>query len=443
MKITFIRPSMVPGRAHDALEPLSLAILSALTPPEIDRAFYDDRIEEIPLDESTDVVAMTVDTHAARRAYQLARAFHERGVRVIMGGAHPTLCPREVLDFADAVVRGDAEDTWPHVVEDLRAGSLKRMYTSTFPELGGVSPDRSIYSGKRYGGLRVAQFGRGCRYRCDFCSVHAVYGDNVRQRPVADLVREIESAGARLWLLADDNLFSDMECGKALCRALKPLRVRWACQASVNVTDDLELVQLMAESGCRVLLSGFESLDAANLTQMHKGGAPAPERYEAQVRMLRDHGIMVYGTFVFGYDEDTVDTIQAALRFAQRAKLVLANFNPLMPFPGTALYDRLQDEGRLIDERWWLSPAVRIGQGLFQPKRITAEELEEACYQAKTEFNSVGSIARRALDMRSNTANLALFLSANLASRREIHRKQGLGMGAAKPLEPIHAGALL
>ncbi len=438
MKVVLIRPSMTPGHAHDALEPLPLAILAGLTPPDIDRVMFDDRIESVPFDTPADMVAMSVDTFSARRAYQMAQAFHARGVRVVMGGPHPTICPDEVAGFADVVVCGDADDTWPQVLSDARKGTLRRLYASSFPPIAACHPDRSLYAGRRYGTVRLVQSGRGCPHSCDFCSVDAIYGKTVRKRPIPDVMDELRSTPARLWAFADDNLFTDAESGAAFCRAIKPLGLRWACQAGLDVAGDPAFARLLAESGCRVVLCGFESMNQANLRQMGKAWTGAHGGYEKQAAMLRECGIMVYGTFVFGYDSDTPETIRAALDFSLRAKLFMANFNPLMPFPGTALYDRLRREGRLVYDRWWLSPDYRFGQGLFHPRGMSAEQLEQGCYQAKTEFHRATNILRRAFDGKANRDNLGLFCLANMVSRREIHRKQGGRLGAAQPLLPFH-----
>jgi radical SAM superfamily enzyme YgiQ (UPF0313 family) len=149
---------------------------------------------------------------------------------------------------------------------------------------------------------------------------------------------------------------------------------------------------------------------------------------------------MIYGTFVFGYDDDTVDSFDASVEFALRSNFYLANFNPLTPTPGAALYDRLRAEGRLIYDRWWLSPGFRYGQATFHPRRMTADQLTEGCYRARSAFNRYGSIFKRALAPKTNCRGpyrLAVYLASNLISRREVHRKQGLRLGDGTPLGPV------
>jgi len=260
---------------------------------------------------------MTVETYTARRAYQLGDAYRRRGIPVVMGGYHPSFLPDEVLGHADAVVEGDAEGLWPQVVADARAGRLKPRYRQDgFPALAGARPDRSVFAGKRYAPLALVQYGRGCRYACEFCSIRAFYGASVRRRPVPEVVAEIEQAGRRHVFFADDNLFVDVPSARALFEAVRPLGITWSCQVSIDVARDPELVRLMSRSGCIVALIGFESLDAANLAQMRKGWNLRHGGYDAAIGRLQDAGIMLYGTFVFGYDRDTVASFERTLEFA-------------------------------------------------------------------------------------------------------------------------------
>jgi radical SAM superfamily enzyme YgiQ (UPF0313 family) len=429
---------MADVRSADAMQPLSLAILASLTPADVQLELMDERLEPIRFDAPTDLVAMTVETFTARNAYQIAARFRRRGIPVVMGGYHPTLLPEEALQHADAVVVGDAEGIWPEIVEDARAGELRRVYQAAeTPSLAGPMPRRDIFRGKRYAPLNLVQFGRGCRFACDFCSIHAFYGTNLRWRPVEDVVVEIKSLGRRHLLFVDDNLLADQGRAEALFRSLIPLRVRWSCQASIDVCREPRLLKLMADSGCQAMVIGFESLDPRNLQQMNKGWAVQDGDYAASIRKIREHGIMVYGTFVFGYDYDTADAFDACVDFALRSRFFLANFNPLTPTPGTALYRRLAAEERLLHDRWWLAPEFRYGQALFRPRGMSPEQLAEGCYRARRAFTTFRSIFRRAWDWRTNCRSpgrLGAFLLGNFISRREIRRKQGMALGGAGSL---------
>ena len=194
---------MVSGTPGDPLEPLVFAVLAGLTPPDVESVLYDDRIETIPFEEPTDLVAITVDTFTAKRSYQIATQYHCRGIPVVMGGYHPTLQTEEVLQFATSVVIGDAEGVWAEAIEDARKGNLKRIYDGRYPSLDGVQPDHTIFKGKRYKPMALVQLGRGCRFNCNFCSIHAFYGNNIRRRPFHQVVKEIEQAGRKYVFFTD------------------------------------------------------------------------------------------------------------------------------------------------------------------------------------------------------------------------------------------------
>ena len=438
MKITFIRPNMNDQYAADAMEPLVFAILAAQTPPDVELAFFDDRIEPIDLKAPTDMVAMTVETYTARRAYQIAAHYRQQDIPVVMGGYHPTLLPEETLQFADTIVIGDAEGIWPQIVRDARARRLQRVYRQdTLPPLEGLQLDRTIFQDKRYLSATMVQTGRGCRFSCDFCSIHAFYQHSLRHRTVAEVVQEIELAGRKFVIFVDDNLFSTPRRAEELFRALIPLNIRWFCQVSIDIARHDHLLDLMAQSGCIAALIGLESLDGHNLQQMNKGWQIKQGGYSAVLKKFYQRGIMLYGTFVFGYDHDTSDTIERTLEFALSARLAIANFNPLTPTPATPLYNRLQAENRLLFDRWWLDPNFRYGQALFHPLLMTADELTEGCFQARQAFNRYSSIFKRAIGNYHSSYHLGLYLAANWVSRKEIYRKQGSKLGSSAPLEML------
>lgn len=441
MNITLIQPNTFGGKPHDAMEPLAFAILRALTPPDVEVAFYDERIETIPLGEATDVAVLSISTFAAQRAYQVAAGFKARGIPVIAGGFHPTLCPDEAARFVDCVVIGDAEETWPGIVDDLKNGRLKKRYESQRRPLADILPDRSLFRHKKYVPVLPVQFGRGCRYRCDFCSIHAFYGTTLRQRPLECLAKELDGLRAGHIMFTDDNLLQDRSSFDALLSCLEGRDRNWSCQVSIDAAGSAELVERMATAGCRSVTVGFESLDPANLRQMGKSANEQCGDYGRAIRAFNDCGIMVYGCFVFGYDADTPDSFKRTLDFALGNHLFLANFIPLTPMPGTPLYARLKTEGRLINDPWWLDAGYRYGKTVFRPCGMSPEQLEEGVWFLRTEFNRYRNMAKRMARNpvhRSDLYNAAAFLATNLTARKEIKRKHCAALYALN--EPIAQG---
>ncbi len=433
MKIALMRPNMGAYRSSDGMAPLSLGILAARSEGH-SVTLWDETVEAMPETLDADLVAMTVQTFTARRAYDLADAYRAQGIRVVMGGYHPSFLPDEAAQHADAVMVGDAEGYWEQMLRDAEAGQLQRIYRSDNQvDLSDYRIDRSIFAGKRYAPVELAQWGRGCRFACDFCSIHAFYGKNLRQRPLAPFVEELAALNRRrLLFFVDDNLFADERSLRGMLQAIKPLGLNWSCQISIDVARNESLLDLMAEAGCRFALIGFESLDRANLIQMKKRWNNVAGSYLDVVKSMHARNIGIYGTFVFGYDNDTLDTIRRAVDFALEARLELANFNPLTPTPGSGLYDRLRDEGRLLRPNWWLDADYKYGDPIFEPGRIDAGELTQACFEAKRDFYAWGDIARRTVgrDRPFTWFTAVNTLIANLISRREVYRKQGKALGA-------------
>ena len=441
MRIALIRPDLGLQKKKKeigkfCLEPKSLSILASLTPADDEIRIADDRLEPMPYDEPFDLVALSVGTFQARRAYEIADAFRARGRKVVMGGFHPTFCPEEAAEHADAVAMGEAEGLWPTILEDARRGQLQREYRKAErPELT-LPPCRpNVVPTNRYAPMSVVQFGRGCNHNCDFCCIKAYYKSSLRHRPADEVIAEIRRGGRDWVFFADDNLIADRAQAKEFLRQLIPLGIRWVSQTSLDFVDDPELLELMVKSGCQVVIIGLESLDPKNLRQMGKGWSKAVD-YGQKLKIIRDNGIMVYGTFVFGYDGDTPDVFARTLDFALEQKLFMANFNHLQPYPGTRLYERLRKESRLVYEKWWLDPAYRFGQACFHPRQMSAEQLTQGAFETRCKFSSWSGIARRFLDFRANAGsfyNALTFLLTNLASQLDIHRKQGIPLGSAKP----------
>ena len=430
-KITLLRPNMGDYRSTDALPPLAMGILTARTPKDIEVRFYDDRVEALPLDEPTDLVAMSVETFTARRAYHLADHYRARKIPVVMGGHHPTLLPEEALLHADAVVRGDAEGAWEELLDDFRHGTLKDLYhskTEGYPDGRGL--DYGIFKDKKYAKAHLVQYGRGCRHHCDFCSIHSFYGQTLRHRPVGEVASEVgmllKRHPRRLLMFVDDNLYSSSAGMVELLEAIRPLNAKWACQISADVVLDSKAMDMMAASGCRVALLGFESINEENLKAMKKSWSRACGDSLDVVREFHARGITVCGTFIFGYDGDTAESINATVDFVKKARLEMALLSPLTPLPSTAFYERLKKEGRLLRPDWWLDPGYRYGDSIIAPAGMDPEEFSRVCFDAKQSFYSWGSILNRVFLPGSgfNLWNMGMIALVNLISRHEVYRKQ-------------------
>lgn len=406
MRLTIIHPCIgrKPGQKYIRtwqMEALPAATLAGLTPPGVEVRFYDDRMEQIPFDEATDLVAISVETYTAKRAYQIATEYRKRRVPVVMGGFHASLCPDEVAQYAEAVVCGEAEVLWPRVVDDARHGRLEKFYRQTGrTSLTGLKPDRSIFRGKRYLPIGLIEAGRGCHFKCDFCAVQTVFKASQTRRPVDAIVEELLRLKdtRKLFFFVDDNITSNLEQAKEFFRALIPLNVRWVSQSSINAAHDEEFLDLLKRSGCQGVLIGFESLNPANLKDMNKAFNTMRGGFEKALANLRRHHIRIYGTFIFGYDRDTPESFAETVAFAREHALYIAAFNHLTPFPGTPLYARLQGEGRLLYDKWWLDERYSYNRIPFQPRSMTPESLQQNCLAARREFYSWLSIVQRGFD---------------------------------------------
>jgi len=438
MKIIFVLPGVGKKEDHPyitswKMEPLSFAVLASLTPPDIEVKLVDDRLETINYDEPADLVAISVETYTAKRSYDIASSFRERGIPVILGGYHPTLLPGEAIRFADSIVLGEAENVWPQVLNDIKNNCLKRLYKSDQrPTLSGLSPDRSIFNGKKYMPITLVETARGCKFACNFCSISAFYQRSHNYRPPKEVAAEIERTGKKNFFLVDDNIVANSEVAKELFKELIPLKIRWVSQGSLNMANDRELLKLMAKSGCMGLLIGFESLNQQNLMQMNKSWNNSKYSYDESLNIIREHGLAIYATFVFGYDSDDKNTFDKTVEFAIKHKFFLAAFNHLVPFPGTVLYNKLKQEGRLRFDKWWLHPDYRYGDIAFWPKRMSPEQLKEYCLQARKNFFRYGSITSRLFDFKTNCQNAfyaLIFLSTNLMLRKEIGLKMDIPIG--------------
>ncbi|MBN2120776.1 MAG: B12-binding domain-containing radical SAM protein [Candidatus Omnitrophica bacterium] len=436
MKITLIKPNMGLKKGQDyqdlgSMQPYALAILAGLIPSDVEVKLYDDRLDRIDYDEKTDLVAITVETFTAKRAYTIAGNFRKRAVPVVMGGFHASLIPNEVKEHADSVVIGEAEPVFGKVIDDLKRNALKPFYYSGFKcELLGYRPDRRIFRGKKYLPITLTHFSRGCPYSCSYCPDAVLYQGGIRFRPVEDVVDDIESQDKDLIFFVDNNITYNRTKLEKLLRAVRGLGIKWISQADINVAKDEKILKLMAKSGCIGLVIGFETLSEASLRQMQKfPNIPLLYRYDELVRRIHDYGISVWAAFLLGYDYDTKDTIEATLEFAIKHKFFFSAFNQLIPYHGTPIYSFLKAQQRLLFDRWWIDTDYKFGQTSFMPKNMSPEELTDGCLQARLRFNSYTNIFRRATNVNANFRNLhriAMFLKYTYLFKKEIKNKQNM-----------------
>jgi radical SAM superfamily enzyme YgiQ (UPF0313 family) len=411
-----------------------MARLAAMTPPDWQITFLDDRLEPIDYEIETDLVGLSLETYSSKRGYDIAARFRKRGIPVVLGGYHATLCPEEAKEHADTVCIGEAESIWHEILGDAGTGHLKPFYKGdrTRP-LQGLQPDRRIFQGKNYLPVALVETSRGCPFQCNFCSIGAVFQGTYRRRPAQEIVEELRNVHDKYVFFVDDNIVGDPDGARELFEAITPLGIQWMSQGSLHALKDESLILQMARSGCMGLLIGFESLNPQNLVAMGKRINKVDD-YRAAVTRLRRSGVFVYGTFIFGYPHDTLESFDESVRFAKQENLFLAAFNHLVPFPGTPLYRDLEAAGNLIYRQWWLSEEYRFGQVPFRPATMNSEEVEENCRRARSAFYTWTSIARRSLELRSNSPTPGrawAYWMLNWMLRRELSQKAGIPLGGA------------
>lgn len=438
MRITIIHPA-IGHRINEKyirswqMEPLPAALIAGLTAKDIEVKFYDDRMEKIPFDEPTNAVVMSLETYTAKRAYQIASEYRKRHIPVIVGGFHATLMPEEAQRYAETVVIGEAEDIWQTVMDDLRYARLQKRYFGGRPKLDYTPVDRTIFANKRYLPIKLIETGRGCKFPCEFCSIQSFFERTHRVRAIDSIVSEIRSLKdiTKIFFFVDDNFAGNIKAAKELLKALIPLNIRWITQMSINAAHDEEFLSLLAQSGCKGVLIGFESLDEQNLKEMKKGFNTMKGGYLNALDKLRKYQIMVYGTFVFGFENDDYHSFDKAVDFAIEQGFYIAAFNHLTPFPGTPLYSKLQQENRLRYGAWWLDDDYRYNDIPFTHKNFSTQELTRLCVDARSKFYSLRSIMKRGFH-QSNRANAFMFRNffpINLMHRKDVQGRNGYPLG--------------
>ncbi|MCJ8331892.1 MAG: radical SAM protein [Lentisphaeria bacterium] len=398
--------------------PLTLTTLAALIPENlnVEVELYDEGIEEIP-ELDVDMVAMTVITGSAMRSYALAEEYMKRGITVVIGGPHVTLMPDEAAQHADSIITGYAEVNWPCLLRDFSLNKLKNKYTmATDFNLQDPAllpyPRRDLLNGKNYNTTHTFEATRGCVHECDFCVVPSAWGRKPFQKPIDHVIADIKQSGAKRLVFYDLNLIANRHYAVELFKALIPLNISWF-GLSTTLIDD-KLAELMARSGCKGLLIGFESISKSVLKESAKV-FNQPDNYRDLIVRLQKQGIMINGTFVFGNDEDRLENFDMIKDFVLDTGIELPRFSILTPFPGTPLFTRLKEEGRILNEDWSLYDGQHV---VFQPRHMSPDELVKGHEKLWKDVYSYSSILKRtSRQMLRQIAFSPVIFGANIGYR--------------------------
>ena len=385
------------GRVIASLPSLGLLTVAALTPPDVE-VIYREVQEARPEDplEPFDLVGISSFSAQIDEAYALADRYRAAGVPVVLGGLHVSLVPDEATEHADSIVVYGAEGAWPRLIDDFRRRQrLERRYlglrAGVFEPPNYVRPRFDLLRGRPYNRLTV-QTSRGCPLDCEFCAASLRITSTFQQKPVPLVVDEIraalEAAEQPFFEFADDNTFLNKKWGKEFLRAIAPLGLRWFTETDISLANDAELLDLLAESGCRQILVGLESPAGEDLDGIdpHNWKRKYSSRYLEAIDKIQSRGVTVNGCFVLGLDNHTPEIFAQVKEFVDRSRLLEVQVTVMTPFPGTPLYDRLAREGRLLQPRYW--DRCTLFDVNYRPRGMTVEQLEEGmCWLFREIYN--------------------------------------------------------
>lgn len=384
---------------YSLFPPLSLLTLAGLVPPDRYRMLVrDEHVEEVIVDEDVDLVVMTVYVSSARRAYELSDYYRARGAKVFLGGIHPTTLPEEATQHADSVCLGPGESVFLRMLEDFEAGRLRRQYHGRIDtDLSNVPvARRDLMNQSKYLVPNTIVASRGCPYCCDFCYKEGFWGRHYHAfRPLSEIRKELDTFKHRFVFFLDDNLLGNRREARRLFALLREYDFVWQASASLDAACTPGFLREAYDCGCRSLFVGFESVIKANMERAHK---PQNRKYDYAEAISRFHdaGIMINGSFVYGFDDDDRDVFVRTVEFAIENKVETATFHILTPFPKTRLFATLSREGRILHQDWERYDTRHV---VFQPKRMSASQLEEGYWWSYEEFYKYGSILRRSVGL--------------------------------------------
>ncbi|HLG19040.1 MAG TPA: radical SAM protein [Bdellovibrionota bacterium] len=406
-------------------------MIAALAAPNFDEVrIVEEAFERLDLDESADLVGITMMTCQAPRGYFLADHFRKRGIRTICGGSHASFMTEECGRHFDSVVINEVEMVWEEIVGDFEADRMKPVYHSNklidLKDLRMPRKDLFFNTGTTLN-AQVLQTGRGCPLGCNFCTVTLMYGKTFRTRPIEHIVEEIKRYPSKIFFFVDDNIFLSKSHAYELCEALLPLNIKWGSQGSMElICRDEKLLKLASRAGCMSLFVGIESIDQETLNSAHKAFNKV-KNYEENIRKMHRAGINVVGAFIFGFDQDTPESFDRVYEFAMKNHLAMVNTGIMTPFPGTDVYEKAKREGKIFDHDW---EHYTGGQLVWRHPTMSKEEIEELYIEFRQRFYAWPSIFKR---FWANRAHPLYYFAMNFTHWWRAYKSPRLAPSAVAP----------
>lgn len=395
MKLLLVMPHPNPHRtfmSRFTYPSLTLKQIAAVIPQEHDIDLVDERFEPIDFNKEYDAVGISTLTYNSLRGYEVAKKFREKGIPVFYGGYHASLMPDEAKQHVDAVIVGEGERVIPQVLKDIENHSLQQIYTPDRllqpEEIPAARHDIGSYNPFN----EPIQASRGCPTGCEFCAMQIVEGNKFRGRPADHVVEELKSIKTKTIFFADASLTINPSYSKELFKGMAELNKYSECFGNINVLSrDDEFLSLAQEAGIINWYVGIESISQQNIDQAGKGTNKV-ENYSKAIQKIHDHGMMVTGFFMFGFDFDTTDTFKKTLDLIYEWDLDEVSFSIVTPYPGTRLFQRFEKEGRITCRDW-----SQFGEGNvnYKIQGLSEEELLNGIKYMALDYYSVPHIINR------------------------------------------------
>lgn len=404
---------------------LTLQQIAAITPKEHHVEIVDERFGRVNFNKDYDLVGISCLTYNSIRGYEIANIFRKKGTKVVFGGYHASLLPEEAKQHADSVVIGEGEETWPKLLKDLEKGSLKPFYRAEKllepEEIPPARHDIGLFTPF----TEAIQASRGCPTGCEFCAMQMVEGPRFRGRLVENVINEMKTLRAKIIFFADASLTINPTYTKSLFKGMKEINANFECFGNMNVlTRDDELLKAASDAGVYKWYIGIESISQENINAAGKRTNKVKE-YAKAIKKVKAHGMSITGFFMFGFDNDTPDIFQKTLQAIYEWELDEASFSIVTPYPGTRLFKRLEEAGRITSYDW---SRYTEGNVNFKPNKMTEQELLEGIRDIAADFFSIKSSFRRSYNKNNlNPFKSTLKFTANM-SARYFYKNEKLGI---------------